>query len=134
MRRTVHHIGQDQPMPVHSSRFGQPVGHVDSHPIAFAKAQRRAWHLAIEGISVDVDVWQYLPADHRCLQIEHLDAIFQARLELRPPRTFSPYVCVTSRGSTAAMSSIAAAGVSLSMIIPGGMIAPPTSCALKVRL
>src|SRR3546814_6641157 len=71
MRRTVHHIGQDQPMPVHSSRFGQPVGHVDSHPIAFAKAQRRVWHLAIEGISVDVDVWQYLPADHRCLQIEH---------------------------------------------------------------
>src|SRR3546814_15472798 len=79
---------QDQPMPVTSSRFGQPVGHVDSHPIAFAKAQRRAWHLAIEGISVDVAVWQYLSADHRCLQIEHLDAIFQARLELPAAAAF----------------------------------------------
>ena len=31
------------------------------------------------------------------------------------------------------MSSIAAAGVSRSMIIPGGMIAPPTSCAERRR-
>ena len=32
------------------------------------------------------------------------------------------------------MSSIAAAGVLLSTIIPGGMIAPPTSWALSRRL
>ena len=32
------------------------------------------------------------------------------------------------------MSRIAAPGVSRSMIIPGGMIAPPTSCALNRRL
>jgi len=34
----------------------------------------------------------------------------------------------------AAMSRIAAAGVSKSMIIPRGMMLPPTSCALSDRL
>ena len=50
------------------------------------------------------------------------------------PCLLRSYVAVTSRGSTAAMSSIAAAGVSSVMIMPGGMIAPRTSWALSRRL
>ena len=50
------------------------------------------------------------------------------------PRVSTSYAAVAARGSTAAMSRIASAGVSRVMIIPGGMISPPTSCALRVML
>ncbi len=50
------------------------------------------------------------------------------------PRAEAGAVYELSSGSTAAMSRIAAAGVSRVMIIPGGMIAPWVSSALSRRL
>ena len=68
-------------MPVHGRRFRQPIGHVDPHAIAFAEAQRRPRYLAVEGVGVDENRGQDLPADDGRLQVEDLDAVFDARCE-----------------------------------------------------
>ena len=53
VRRAVHHVRQDQSVPVDRRRVRQSVGDVDADPVALPEAQRRPGHLSVERVGVD---------------------------------------------------------------------------------
>src|SRR5262249_21913986 len=45
---TVHAIGKIKPMPVNGCGYSQPIGYIDSHPLAFDGLDRGAVRTAVE--------------------------------------------------------------------------------------
>src|SRR6266511_4566043 len=79
--RAVHHIRQDESMPVHGGALGQVVSDVDSYPLALSETERRSGDLTIERIPVDRDAGKDRPANHRCLEIEDFHAVLDTGRE-----------------------------------------------------
>jgi hypothetical protein len=119
---------------MHGGGFGQMVPDIDAHAITLFEMQPGYRDPAVECISVHRDARQDRPPNNRRIEFEHLESILDVgSASSRFPRASRPYAFTTSRGFTAAMSIIASAGVSRSMIMPGGIIAPPTSRAERRR-
>ena len=85
VRRAIHHVRQNETVPVNRRAFGQAIRDIDAHAIAATEAKRRAWYLSVECVSIDGDARQDRPANRRCFEIEYLHTILDTRRER--PRT-----------------------------------------------
>ncbi len=81
LRRSVHFVRHDQPVPMHRRAFRQSVVEIDPDVLALGELKPRSRHLAVVRVGLDRDVRQDVPPDDRSLDVENLDAVLDAGLK-----------------------------------------------------
>ena len=71
----VHAVGQDQPVPVHGRRLGQPVGHVDPDAVPLDGLDRRARRAAVVAPDARSHARREFVLELLGDQVTHLDAV-----------------------------------------------------------
>src|SRR5262247_3452702 len=72
---TVHAIGKIKPMPVNGCGYSQPIGYIDSHPLAFDGLNRGTVHTSVESPTFVDQTRLELMSDFLCDEMKNFNVI-----------------------------------------------------------